>query len=405
MLLVKRPVRSILTAIADAAARWSDADFPPRVRALGAVAARTGYSEPVVEYAFDRLFTSVTAPALETTIAGELGCIDALDGFVDLRGGLRARALPIGRVCVISSRTTIGVAIVPAIFALAAKCDVVVKDRDDHLVRAFFETLAQEHPDLREAARARTWSAADAVDLAEFDAVVAFGNDATIEQIYRSLPAATRTIGFGSKASAGYAGVQALHDEHAARDLARGAARDVVLYESEGCLSLHVLFVERGGAVSPGEFAALLAHAIQRAAIEFPPAQRDAAMAARLAAARDLAAFRAAGGDGAVYSDASASFLVVLDPPLDEPPNFLARAIGVISVDRPADARAYLRQHRVPIEALAGAPERADITDMAIAIGAARIARFGDLQAPPLAARHGGRPRIAEFVRWIVDRP
>src|SRR5215469_13534728 len=54
--LSARPVRSILRAIADAAERWSDGDFPPRVRALERVCARTGYSMPVAEYAMDRLF-------------------------------------------------------------------------------------------------------------------------------------------------------------------------------------------------------------------------------------------------------------------------------------------------------------------------------------------------------------
>ena len=116
MRLPDLPVRKIAAAVADAAARWSDADFPPRVRALAAVCERTGYSEPVAEYALDRLFGSLTKPAIEAVIAGELASLDALDGFVERAGAARLRALPAGRVCVISSRTTIGVAIVPAIF-------------------------------------------------------------------------------------------------------------------------------------------------------------------------------------------------------------------------------------------------------------------------------------------------
>jgi hypothetical protein len=36
-------------------------------------------------------------------------------------------------------------------------------------------------------------------------------------------------------------------------------------------------------------------------------------------------------------------------------------------------------------------------------VGASRIARFGSLQIPQLGGFHGGRPRIADFVRWIVD--
>lgn len=80
------PARTIVAAVADAAQRWADADFPPRVRATAAVAARTGYSEPVVDYALDRLFIPLTAAALTETIEAEIGSLNALDGFVVQRG-------------------------------------------------------------------------------------------------------------------------------------------------------------------------------------------------------------------------------------------------------------------------------------------------------------------------------
>jgi hypothetical protein len=38
---------------------------------------------------------------------------------------------------------------------------------------------------------------------------------------------------------------------------------------------------------------------------------------------------------------------------------------------------------------------------MALDAGAVRLTRFGELQHPPLGGDHGGRPRIAEFIRWI----
>jgi Acyl-CoA reductase (LuxC) len=404
MKLTDRPVRSIVRAIAGAAERWSDGDFSPRVRLLDAVAARTGYSHPVVEYALDRIFFSLDERSIQATIARELGSLDALDGFVE-RGSLpRARALPLGSVCIVSSRTTIGVALVPAIFALCAKCDVLVKDRDDGLVAAFFSTLREELDEFESAAHAKSWDGRnDAEDLRTFDGVVAFGSDATLAQIRSGLAPLARFVPYGSKASAGYVGRDALTTETAARTVARGAARDLVLYESEGCLSLHALFVERGGAVTVAAFATLLAAEIERAAVEFPPGTRSAHAGARLAQRRDLAAFRAASGSGAVYSDANASYLAVLDPPASEPPAFLPRALGIHAVDAPSEAAAYLERHRIPLEAVAIAGARADIVALAVAAGAARIAAFGDLQSPALGGYHGGRPRIAEFVRWIAD--
>jgi hypothetical protein len=402
--LIERPVRSIVRAVADAAERWLDADFPPRVRAVSAACERTGYSMPVVEYAIDRLFSATTRREIEGVIRSELGSLDALDGFVDGPQRGRASALPVGRVCVISSRTTIGVAIVPAIFALCAKCDVLVKDREDALVAAFFATLAEELDEFREAAVALAWDGRrDRRDLGEFAAVVAFGDDGTLERIRAELAPDARWIGFGSKASCGYVERAALADAAGAEHVAAGAARDLVLYDTEGCLSLHVLFVERGGAVSPSEFCAMLSRATDRASIEFPPSAFDAQRSATVAAARDAASFRASGALGAAFSREDASYLLALDPPYDEPPPFLPRTLAVFGVDSAADAASYLARHRIPVEALAVAAPHPDVAAMAREVGASRIAPFGALQSPPLGGYHGGRPRIAEFVRWLSD--
>lgn len=403
--LTARPVRSILRAIADAAERWRDGDFPPRVRALERVCARTGYSMPVAEYALDRLFGAMTAADLEATVAGELGTLDVLDGFA-ARGNNRPRerALPAGRVCVISSRTTIGVSLFPAVFALLAKCDVVVKDREDALIAAFFGTLKEELEEFRNTAIAVQWEGeARERDLAEFDVVVAFGNDATIASIASSLTPRTQLIPFGTRASIGYVAREALSTTQSAEETARAAARDLVLYETEGCLSLHALFVEAGGAVAPETFAEMLARAVERANVEFPLAERSPQTVASVAAARDLAVFRSGEGRGSAHSDTAATFLVDATATHDEPPSFLPRAIGVRTVARPADVVAYCTQHGLPVEAVAVAGARDDIAAMAVAAGASRIARFGELQSPLASGRHGGRPRIAEFVRWVTD--
>ncbi len=400
--MVRKPVRSIIGAIDAAAARWTDPGFGPRARARDAVSARTGYSAPMVEYAFDRLFGALRRDSIEAVIADELGCIDVLDDFAERAGRPPAHALPLGRVCVISSRTTIGVALLPAVFALCSKCDVLVKDREDHLIAAFFETLGAELDALRDGATAQRWSGDDdAIDLSGFDVVVAFGNDATLTRLASKLPPPARFIPFGSKASAGYVTREALSNLSEAQAIACGVARDIVLYESEGCLSLHALFVETGGAIAVDRFAAMIADALGTASVEFPPVAPNPQTAARLAVARDLATFRAGAGRG--YSDPLPGCLAILDPPLEEPPLFLPRTIGIRSVDNASQAAEYLERHGIALEALAVTGRRSDLLELAARTKAARIARFGTLQAPPIGVFHGGRPRIAEFVRWLGD--
>ena len=69
------PAARIVASLAGACERWANADFPPRVRATRAVMERMGYSEPVVDYALDRLFEPVTVPALRAVIDNELGSL------------------------------------------------------------------------------------------------------------------------------------------------------------------------------------------------------------------------------------------------------------------------------------------------------------------------------------------
>jgi len=379
--------RKIIGAISDAAERWRDADFPVRVRATQRIAERTGYSIPVVEYALDRLFFSIDRASIEAVIAGELGEIAVLDGFRARAGRTDAWARPIGSVCVISSRTTIGVALPAALFALCAKCDVLVKDREDSLIVSFFETLREELPEFEQAARAEPWSSQDdaAPALRAFDAVAAFGRAETLATIRAALPPEARFIGFGSRASAGFVSRESLSGADAAAEIARGAARDIVLYETEGCLSLHVLFVEDGGVVSVAAFSQTLHDEITRANIEFPRGEHASERFAQGAHTRALAAFRNASSQSA----------------LSEPPPFLPRLAHAIPVGNPADALDYLRRHGIALEGFAVADSRPDVIDMAVSAGAVRITRFGELQNPPLTGEHGGRPRIAEFVRWI----
>ena len=397
----KLGARDIVAAVAAAARRWSDRSYLPRHNACRDVAERTGYAEAVVETAFDRLFTPLDASTIEATIAAELGSVAIFDEFVAREGVGRVRALPLGRVCVISSRTTIGVAIIPAIFALCAGCNVLVKDREDRLVAAFFATLCEVLPELRDRAAATSWNGErDTLDLGAFDSVVAFGNDETLATIARSLPLRTRFVPHGSAASAGYVASAALDDESAARAVAEGAACDALLYDGEGCMSLHVLFVEPGGRISPAQFAEVLRDALVQTARRYStPA--SPAVRARTALRRDEAMLHAP--ERRIFADEHASYLLVTGWSDDSPPLFAPRAMNLVTVDDPQCAAAYLQRHDITLEALAVSGLGRDYADLGAACGAARITRFGAMQAPPPGSPHGGRPQIAEFVRWIAD--
>ena len=390
----------IVAFVADAARRWSDADFAPRVRAMRAIADRLGYSEPVVDYALDRLFFGITAAALEAAIVSELGAVAALDGVVPRAGAPAAWARGVDRVAIVSSDTTIGVALVPAIFALCAKCEVVVKDRSDALVAAFFATLAEEHPAFASAASARAWAGGGDFDedalLAHADVVVAFGRDETLRTLRSRCGADARFVPFGHRVSLGR--LTAADLAHADEALLAGIARDALLYDGEGCLSLHALFVDAADDAAFAMFTRRLGAAAERIAIEFPAGRIEPARTAAAAAYRQLAAFRAAGGRGAVVGSGDST--LVFDAPRDEPPPLVARTLPILRGDDEALA-AYVAAHHLPVQALGVAATDEPAVALATRIAAVRAAPLGTLQDPPLAGHHGGAQRIADFIRWI----
>ena len=393
------PARRIVAHVADAARRWSDADFPPRVRVTAEIERRLGYSTPVVEYALDRLFFGITPAALEAAIGAELGALDALDRIVERDGLPAAWARGVARVAIVSSDTTIGVALVPAVFALCAKCEVIVKDRSDALVAAFFASLADEHPAFAGAASARPWTGGDGPDedalFASADVVVAFGRDDALRAIRARCRSETRFVPFGHRASVGRltrADLAALDDA-----LADRVVRDALLYDGDGCLSLHALFVDAAGS-DLERVASALAAACERVALEFPGGPREALPTARTAAYRNLAAFRAAAGSGAVLRGADAT--LVIDPPAEDGLPFLPRVLPVYGGDDDAIAR-YVERQRLPVQALGVVDAAPGAIALAARIGAVRVAPFGTMQSPPLTGHHGGAPRIADFVRWI----
>ncbi len=141
------------------------------------------------------------------------------------------------------------------------------------------------------------------------------------------------------------------------------------------------------------------AAALKNAGELFPRGAKDAFGEARFLAARNAAAFRASLGQGAVF--AGDDYVVILDPPAEQPPPFAPRCIPVIAVDEPGDALRRFTDHGIALEAFALSDERPDIVQMALESGAVRLTRFGELQKPSPAGNHGGRGRITDFIRWI----
>jgi hypothetical protein len=104
------------------------------------------------------------------------------------------------------------------------------------------------------------------------DVRVAWGGREAVETIM-NLPRrfGTEDIVFGPKTSFVVVGADMLADEAGARQVAALVARDTVALGQRGCNSPHTVFVERGGALAPETFAALVGKELDRSARLVPP--------------------------------------------------------------------------------------------------------------------------------------
>ncbi len=97
--------------------------------------------------------------------------------------------------------------------------------------------------------------------------IIAYGKDETIEKLRST--AAKKIIGFGSMISLACVGKNALVKTNLP-NLTRRMAWDTTLYDTQGCLSPQCVYVEKGGKVSPEQFAKALARAMRHLDVRLP---------------------------------------------------------------------------------------------------------------------------------------
>ena len=92
----------------------------------------------------------------------------------------------------------------------------------------------------------------------------------------------TQDILFGPKLSMMVVGKDALSSDKAIRKLVRRAATDSSVFDQFACASPHTIFVEKGGKISPKEFARLLATAMEKALTRLPTKAPDKGQANKI---------------------------------------------------------------------------------------------------------------------------
>ncbi len=411
--LRNRSTRSLIETISGLAASWLDREYPFRKLALTSGPSAAGFSGPTLGQGLDSFFAQLTRENIEKWIVQDLGHGRRMDEFTATKTELELNRAALVRGPEFMVHVAAGNIPVPSLASLIAglllrsaqflKCGHGVA----FLPRLFAHSLYESDPKLGACLELAQWRGGDqaleTVLFSEADCVTVTGTDEALQSVRQRLRPHVRFVGYGHRVSFAYIARESLAAD--ARRVIKRAVSDVVAWNQRGCLSPHVIYVERGGRVGAEELASLLAEelaVVEKAEPRGPLSDREAGV---IASRRSFYEVRAAHSQETRLwcSPESTAWTVVYEADARFQISCLNRFLYVKPVADCTDAlcAADSVRGRVSTVGLEAPEER--VAELAAAFarwGATRICPLGEMQKPPLTWRHDGRPALGDLITW-----
>jgi hypothetical protein len=336
----------------------------------------------------------VTGRGLLALVASELGHAAALDRFVP-QGRRHTRAVAPRRILHVLSGNTPAAALQTILRGLLLGSENLCKlpaggIPEVEKFRALLPKPLAERLHVSEELPA-SW-------LEHAAAAVLFGRDETIAALRAALPPGIPVLAHGHKLSLGI-----VFDDPQFRSIT-GTARDVSIFDQQGCLSPHAIFVREKGKLTAGAYARRLAAAMARFEAHTPRGALTISEANGIRTLREETAFRAAnGGPFEVFASEGTAWTVIADRTDTFPLSPLNRVIFVKPLH--ANLTAMLAPHRTHLSTCGIWPANAANRDFTAALGFTRICPLGKMQSPPPDWHHDGQQVLAPLVRWVDFEP
>lgn len=402
------PVAQIVDIIDRAVSRLLDRNDPYRQKAEKILPIVTGYDTDMIRLGLTGYLKTFRKPELKKFLAEDFANPLLLDDFQPMPKGGFARAFGPDILTHIWAGNVPGLPIWSLISGLLVKAGNIgkVSSAEPLFAGWFAQVLAEEAPEIADCFAVVWWKGGDAAQeealLTKSDVVLAYGSNEALATIRDRIPVTTRYLAYGHKVSFGIITRAAL-DTRKATIVAHQAAYDVVRYDQQGCYSPHVFFVERGGRVSPQDFAQYLAHELKVFQQKYPR------RALSLADARDMAAWRhseeiksfTSEYRGLIGNAESAWSVVFIDGEEDLSPSGLNRTIKVVAVDTQADVVARVSPYKSLLQTVGIAAPPTELYELAGALGLAgvtRVSAIGHMTAPEAGWHHDGRFNLLDLV-------
>ena len=276
----------------------------------------------------------------------------------------------------------------------------------------FARSVAAASPAIGETLAVLPWRGGDtAIEDAVFrqsNAVCIVGSQATTKAVGDRINALNQRESLNIKGCyhGGKHGFGLIAREHATRDVAKLAAIDGIGYEGQMCFSpAFGHFVERGGPLSPEQFAEALAEEAGRLSATIPqmPARREARE-------KKLAEIQAAPADGRrVITAPGQDFAVVYEPAPSMKPTCMDRLFRVMPVDRLEDVIPLLKPWTASLQTAGIAVPDGRLLHLADRLGKAGVSSLrvmGTMTQPKLGeAWDGNLPGLEYYLpdaaKWV----
>ena len=409
--LAPRPAAEIHRVLERVAQKFLDPDSAPRRNAVAWLLRMGQFSAPMIERALEDTFRPLASGGVSRWVASEVGSVAALDGPTRDRRGIPRQALGPEWMLQVYAGNVPGLPVWPFYSALAMKTALLAKTSSMEPVLAplLARTIAEEDEDLAACIAVVWWKGGstelDRAAVRDAPAVLAFGGEHAIASIARETHPEARVVLQGPKVSVAYVSSASL-TRSGLGGLAARAAFDVALYDQQGCLSPHAIYVQRGGEVGPAAFAAALGQALEELRDGLPRRALGAEHAARVQLYRAQAHFEEAlesRGTRVLTSSQSTDWTLVYEDGARFEPTPAYRTVRVHAVSGAEEVAEALAPAAHYIEAIgveARGSERGKLAGAFAATGIPRVTALGSLQRPVLAGTHGGVHRLLPFLRW-----
>jgi len=409
------PTEQIITKIARLSENWRDAHFPFRKLALESSPEKTGFSRASLAYGMDRFFSRVTEDSLHNLMTQEFGDSRRMDsplGTPEERAENRvSMAKGPELIALVAAANLPSLTILGMIRGLLIGSAQFIKcpEGSAFLPKLFAHSLYDAHPKLGACVELASWPGGnELLEEALFgqsDCVVATGRDETLASVRSRILPSQRFVGYGSKVSFAYIQKDML-SRAMAKELAKNTAQDVASWNQLGCLSPHLVYVEKDGAVGPEMFSEMLAEALEEIESTQPRGDIPSSEEEHIAYKRNFYEGRSNGtGDVRQWkSDGDTNWTVVYE----EDPVFTTSCLNrFVHVKTVKDVEEMLRvaemaRNQVSTVGLSAPKNDAEYIVKQLAHwGVTRICPIGQMQNPPLGWRHDGRPPLGDLVTWI----